>query len=421
MFNLGRFLRFAGNLLKIAVPCLAIIFILALLTEILTQDGELLDLLSSGKFWLAVGLDMIPAIIVLRLALWLASRFVQVVYRLDTVKDGFNFLLYSRCGQPTFKPWKLISQEQTMGAEIVTRMGGPGNLLLFTDSAVVLERAGRLTRVEGGGGFFRLEPFEKIYDIIDLRPKDYNYTVSAITKDGIPIKWDVKIRYQIDDGGQVPTPKVPYPFSREAVLRAAACKWRREEGWRHGQDMDWEGLIVISRTEGILRSILARRYLEQLIGLTEVATQAARQSVQKELEERLSQAVPQLGAKILEVKLDNLKVDDEVTQQWIKNWQAQWKNWSLGLLAQAEGRHIYLVETAKAEAQVRLLVNITQSLQSQLSSQAITPKAVTRMVLMRLFSALDRADVAASYGTFFPTEALKALENMRQLVGGDSG
>ena len=176
--------------------------------------------------------------------------------------------------------------------------------------------------------------------------------------------------------------------------------------------MDWEGRLIISATEGKLRSILARWRLDQLITLTEQKQQAARQAVQQELEKELRKTAPEYGAKILSVKLDNLQVENEITRQWIKVWQSRWQRWSIEQLARGEADRIYLYERAKAGAQMGLIVRIARALQELTNQETVTP----RVVLMRLFSVLDRADFAASSRIFFPGEALKALDSMRSLL-----
>ena len=418
MFNLRRLRRFLGNVLGIVIPFLVTVLGLALFTEVVTHKDVLAELLPNWQFWLAVALDMLPVIIVMMLTLWLAARFVQAVYKLDNWQQGMGFLLYSRCDLPGFGPWMKIEKGEIAagGADILKSIGGPGHLVVYNDSAVVLERGGRLTRVDGTG-FSEIEPFEKVYDTIDLRPKRWVYTVRAMTKEGISISWDAEIQYQIDDGGLAPTEQSPYPLSEDHVFRAATCKWVFAPGG--AEMMDWEGRLIISETEGNLRTILARRHLDQLVGLTDAEAEAARESVQAELEKKLRDVAPNLGARILGVKLGNLKVDDAVTEQWIKAWKARWQRWSAGLLAQGEASYIYLYETVKAEAQIQLIVNITRTLQKLIASRTITPRGVNQIVLMRLFSVLDRAGFAASSRVFFPTQSLEALEGIRrQLASG---
>lgn len=417
MFDIKRLIRFLGKLLKVLIPFLLSTWILAFGTEFLSREGEWHERLLSLGFWLEVMLDMLPAIAVMILILWLAGRFVHAVFHLDSWTQGVGFLMRHRFGLPGFGPWMRIQKGQIdkeLGDEILEQIGGPGHLVIYNDSAVVLQRGGKFTRVEGAG-FPKLKPFEKIYAVLDLRPKRWLYTVSAMTKEGVPIKWDADVHYQLGDGGKKPTEQNPFPLSKKDVFRAATSQWVFAQGGT--EMMDWEGRVIISDTEGKLRTILARCPLDQLIGLTEkdAEAKAARESIQTQLEDELRQSAPKVGAKILRVKLSNLQVDDDVTQQWIQTWQARWQSWSEGLLAQGEASRIYLYETVKAEAQAQLVVRIIQALQQQTENRRVTPQ----IILMRLFSVLDRAAFSASSRIFFPNQALDALDKMKSLLPGD--
>jgi regulator of protease activity HflC (stomatin/prohibitin superfamily) len=342
---------------------------------------------------------------------------LRVVYRLESWREGAGFLARSLFGQPGFRPWIKVQEAHVSHTthNVLKSIGGPCHLVIYNTNAILFEKGGKLTKVEGPG-FPAIGAFEQIYNIVDLRPKRVHFTVKAMTKEGILINWDVDIRYQIAASGRQPTEEEPYPFSEDEVFRAATGQWVREAG--RAQDLDWEGRVV-GDLEGTLRSILSRRHLDQLIGLTQDEARAAREAVQEELEQSLRQSVPKLGAKILQVRLNNLRVDDEVTQQWIDHWQARWENVSSKQLAQGEAARVYLYETAKAEAQMRLMVNLTKTLQEMDAGQEVTPT----VVLWRLFSALDQAHISAASRLFVPGQALDALEKMRRLLGSgdDSG
>lgn len=418
MFNLKRIYNFYCAFLADLIPLGLLIFVLAVLTELFTAAPRSLPgSLFTWEFWLAVILNVLPAILVTLVVFWLAGHFVRAVYNLNSWREGVGFLARSRLGQSGFGPFMIIAEGKIARNEdsILTRLGGPGHLIIRNDSAVVLERGGKLTRVLGPG-FPKLEPFEKIYDIVDLRPKHWKYSVGAMTSEGIRIDWDVEVIYQIANGGQKPTKKEPYPFSPEDIFRAATSKWRREAS--RTQDMDWEGRLVIGDMEGILRSILAQRSLNQLIGLTEAEEAAAREVVQQELAEKLAKQIyPKLGARIIQVKLDNLRVKDEITQEWIKVWKAHWQSWSDIQWGEEQAQRICLYETAKAEAQARLIETITRALQGVDHRQPITPA----IVLMRLFSALDRAHLPAAARVFVPNLAIEGLEKIDHLIAGQDG
>lgn len=391
------------NYLRYIVTIFVPLTLLAFLTEMLTQPGAWM----SVGFWASVIANILPAVIVLGLVWWLAGRFVTGVYKFPGFKKSLGFITRHRFGRWGRAPYIIVGQGKILfDPHDTATHGGPGTFIIHNDTAIVLEKKGALTRVLGPG-FPTLDRFEKIYDIIDLRPKRWSYVVGAMTKEGIPVTWDVEVQYQIDDGGQKPTEKVPYPYSEEAVFKAAAGKWRRERG--RLQEMDWEGWVIVSQTEGMLRSILARRELDELIGVDKANRLAAREAIQEELAEALHQAAPKMGAKILEVKLDTLKVDDDVTQQWIQDWQMRWSYWSTNQLAKEEAEHIQAYEIAKAEAQILPLNLLTAELQKLDSEEAINS-----ILTMRLASVLDRARFENEM--FAPVEALDALAKLQTLL-----
>jgi len=412
MFNPQNLFGFIKRFLLDFIPLTLLFLTLAFLTELLPNLNQWPGLLLAWQFWVGVGLNILPAFVITFLVFFLASRFLKSVYGLEKRREGLDFLARSRFGQAGFSPFiKVEAGHRTTNAEgILTKIGGPGSLIVFNDSAVVLEKAGRLTRVMGPGFHTRkLERLEKIHDIVDLRPKQWVLSVKAMTKEGIPISWDVELHYQIDDGGQTPTPEAPYPFSEQAVFQAATCKWRRE-----AEEMDWEGSVVVGATEGTLRSILAKRHLDDLIGLTEGEQQAVREAIQTELEEAVRGSVPALGARILGLKLANLKVEDVVTQEWIEAWRSRWQSWSQIRLGEGEADRVFLHETVKAEAQVQYIIQITQALQDA-DLEVIRP-----VLLMRLFSVLDRANTnqLAMMREFFPNQAWQIADSLRELTTG---
>ena len=432
MFSFARLRRFLGNLLGISVPFLLGAFVFAVLTQLVIHRGALPEAVMSFSFWLLVALAMIPVIAAMALALWLAARFVAAVYGLEGAGQGLGFILNSRLDLRAFGPWAKVEKGHLAekADSILSKVGGPGHLVIYNDSAVLMEKAGRLTRVEGvwetkrprragcseeeKPGFPRLDAFERIYAVVDLRPKRSVRRVSGLTRDGIRVHWGVEIQYQIEGSQTPPTEAIPYPISEAPILCAATGKWVCRDG-ANGV-LDWEVRLDME-ADRLLRTIVAGRRMDQLIGRTPGESGTAREEVQALLEKELRVVAPELGARILRVKLDNLEVDDAVGQQWIGAWSARWQRWSMDWLAQADASRIYEYETAKAEAQMQMILQLTRAIQSQIANRAIPAQAMPQIVLMRLFSVLDRADFAPSSRVFFPTETIRALEGIQHTLG----
>ncbi len=408
MFSFKRVLKFWGRLLALLIPFYAI---WVLLVWIALQSGE-----QPTRGW-QPGLKFAAALLLATLAivatLALSTNFMQKLYALKSRREVFWYLVHRLFGQANFRPYILVEESKISSRvndpdSLLVKVGGPGNMVIRKDSAVVLERGGRLTRVESPG-FPKLQPFERIYDIIDLRPGRWQFPVGGMSKEGIPVLCETDIMMQIQDGGEPPSGKKPFPMDPNAVFVASTSKWIREASRPEGDRvLDWKGLIVISATEGTLRSILARYPLDRLIGPKEPGQEHPRQVIRQELEEALHAAAARVGAKILKVELGQIRVADEVTQQWIESWQAAWQRWATEYLATGEAGYIDKVETAYAEItakRIRDIANVLHDLNKSEGYEAFVAGAKLQLQL-----AMRNTGADSLVMTYMPREAIRLLQ-----------
>ncbi len=398
MFNLEGLLKFLLKAILVTGYILGSLFILSVLTEASPEDliswfqlnvvekasqedliywlhfsavAELLQVLPFS--WFKVFLNMLPGLFAIGLVLYLSSRYVQSLYALENTKEGLNFLVRYEIGRPQFRPLVIVGEGKVMGGDdTVKKIGGPGGILVFNDSAAVLEKAGQITRVFGPG-FGQLAPFERVWETVDLRPQRWNYPVSAMTLEGIPITCEAEVRFKIGDDGQLPTKESPHPMTEEAVLKAVFCKWIRDHT-RSEPDrrMEWDKRVIISHTEGALRSILSLYPLDQLI------QPDGQREIRDKLEESLRESVPGLGAKIMGVELGDITVEDEATQQWIERWQATKRRAAETQIAKGEAIGTRFEAEARAKVKLDMLqrtANVLAELNSQYGSE-IPPRVI---------------------------------------------
>lgn len=246
-------------------------------------------LLESPRFWkiALAGLSVVAALF----TTWaILANFVCGMYELEKWKDGWDHVTRTLFGQPGATPLSLAVKEGKIVQEVgdlLRRMGGPGALFIKNDSAIVTEQNGCLKRVLVGPKFDKLERFEKVWEVVDLRPKRWVLKVSAMTKEGIPVTIPVEVLFKIEDDNQPPTTETPYPATEKAVFAAATSKWIRDPGGGESERaMDWASRTVKGETEGGLRTIISRYYLDQLIRPIGYKWYL-RQAIWKELEDRL--------------------------------------------------------------------------------------------------------------------------------------
>lgn len=374
---------------------------------------ELADVWSSLAFWFEVVRDMLPGVVALVVAFEISAHFVRSLYKLDEMGAARSFMRRMLFGQLGFRPW-LLAIEGKLGADekhVLIRVGGPGRLIILNDTAVLLQQAGRLTRIETQG-FPKLKPFETIYDVIDLRPKRKQHEVIAMTKEGIPITCEVDITFKIEDGGQEPTNDIPYPVQKEAVFKAITSQWARHIDIARTGKLNWEDLVVVGYADGVLRSILARYPLNQLIRpvkLEDGQEKPPRQAIRVELEGEIRGEVPALGAKILHVDLGDIRVDDKVTQQWIEAWQTEWESWRRERQAMGEAEYAQQVEAAKAQAQIDMIAAIAQAVQSL---DMDDPRVASQHLLLRLITILRRASSEPRTRALLSSHVIRILREL---------
>lgn len=326
MFNIHRVLAFWRRVLLALIPIYGFLA-LVIFGAIWLGTEPLINLQLGLK--VLVGL-MLPTLAILA-GFGAAMSYLRALYDLEGYREPLWHLVHCMFGQASFKPWLMV-QEAAINTDLnplqslIVRVGGPGNLIVRKDSGVVLEQAGRLTRVEGPGAH-PLERFERLYDIVDLRPRRWQFAVEGLSKEGIPVTCETDIVFEIDRGRQAPTEDTPWPMEDRSVFLASTSTWIRERTRPEEQQMmDWKGLIVMVQAAGNLRSILARYPLDRLIapergGQTQVSGHP-RRDIRAQLERILGAFAPSVGARVLKVELGQIRVDDAITQQWIDSWRA---------------------------------------------------------------------------------------------------
>jgi regulator of protease activity HflC (stomatin/prohibitin superfamily) len=378
---------------------------------------------------------MLPGSVAMAGIFLAASWYLNALYGLGKVGEAISYLTLGMFGQISARPWMVVKAGQRAGNRGSTfdRIGGPGLLVIYNDSAVVTEQSGRLKRVLEPG-YHRLEQFESIWEIIDLRPQHWVYPVSALTRDGIPITCDADVTFKIDDREYgvplQPTDDMPHPFTKEAVLKAATATWIREEK-REDQVMKWTGRVVISNTEGALRGILAQYRLDQLITPDEPSgDNTIRKEIRNQLEEALMGSAPKVGARMLNVDIGkiDIKVDlpeegeeaaeeltDQVLRQWIETWQAELSRFDL--VEQAGGEaELARLEAVSVQAQAEMVLTLTEAMQSLVQ----TEEASAYRWALRLIETLRWMSFDPSVRSFVPLETLRSLQKMKEVVEMDA-
>jgi hypothetical protein len=358
----------------------------------------------------------------------LVSTLFQKIYAvkdLDKAHNALNRVIFGKLGR---RPLAIVGKGQILFGKdsFHGRVGGPATLVTYNDNAVVTEQYGRIKRVLGAGLMHDLERFERVWEIIDLRPQHWVYPVFAMTKEGIPIYCEADLSFQIDDspgewGWPVHTDGL-YPYSEEAVFKAATSVWIREPDHPEHK-RTWIGRVVIGFAEGLLRNILAEYRLDWLLAPPRPGQNNLREEIREQLEEGLRARVGKVGAKIVRVDIGPIEVrarDGETTEklneiipkQHVAAWYAEWEARALEDRAEKEAA-LLRMDVARVQAQAEVIVEIVESLQDTIATRGVTEPYI---LAVRLVESLRWVSYNAIQHDFMPSESAQRLKRMNELL-----
>lgn len=414
-----------GALPQSAGLILASLFVLTLLAVVVAL--LLRFVVPGGMVWftfvLLVLLALAPMLLAVLLAALIAARFAQRLYGFPRLGDGGRLLEYLLLGRPKLPPTFAVVRQGKVhyGDVMLERYGGPGGMFVTSDSAVILQKHGRLTRLLREPKLEKLEHFEKVWDVLELHPRRWVFEVNAITKDGIPITYAADVRFQIDMSGA--------PEEQEAAIwKAASCKWIRDP-WRTEPDrlMTWPKRLIISATEGALRTILARYDLDQLL------EEAPRAQIRQELTEALQGAVPEMGIRLLGVELGNIKLGDKIVQQWTAAWRAEKTREMHVRIAEGAAERAKALEQAKNEVRSNVFAKTVAKLQEAVgegesglpreeaeaekkAEKKAEEQLSARLVLLSCIEVIKQ--IQFNPNVFLPDDIISVLDSVREQLGG---
>lgn len=279
---------------------------LAYTTVTVGGDGHSLHL---DRVRAGVGLVLLAVIV--GSVVFLASDFIFAARGGDRWR-AFRYLLYwvlglcgayreAKDGKATeVKPrWPAFKAKAT---ELIT---------VHADHAVVLERSGAYTRVVGPGQVYT-EPGEGIKKVIRTSGQSVKDTLKDVfTKDGIPVTVHFSISFRVapDPNRKVELGK-PYPYSEEAVLKAA---------YNVG---DVEGAMK-GVAGSLLRDRIAQSSLDDLYDPLHPETFPLG-DIRTELQEQLQNIAKKWGLVTNSFGISRVEVPERVRQQMLERWQAAW-------------------------------------------------------------------------------------------------
>jgi regulator of protease activity HflC (stomatin/prohibitin superfamily) len=279
---------------------------------------------------------------------------------------------------------------------VLDRLGGPGVAVIEPYNAVVFERAGKITRIEGPD-MFMTKLFEFPKHIIDLRPQWESFPVEEVlTKDKVPLHIECGLGYRIEsreqtaERGEDPREVVEgrrfpgiisgdYPVYKRTIFRAA-----------YGPAGDWK-ITTKGATITKLREVVSEFGLRDIYRRDEqgkeftpgeqgeelVPNEQVKEFVLAEIgrmtKERVAEIAHYWGVRVGTVNIDTIEVSEAVRDQVWKMWGAEYARRSA--LIEAEGKKGVVVTEAEAEREAASIKADAERIKAMGGAEALTIEA----------------------------------------------
>jgi regulator of protease activity HflC (stomatin/prohibitin superfamily) len=331
-----------------------------------------------------------------------------------------------------------LTQSKPKG--ILPALGGPGVAVIKPYNAVVFERAGNITRIEGPG-MFLTERFEFIKKIIDLRKQWIEFTAEdVLTRDHVPVSFGCGVGFRIEarkdtakrveeqseafEGSRfVGIIGGDYPVYKRTIYRAVYGT--TAAGWR---------LLSKGATETQLRAVLRQYRLEDLYRLRDdelTEDESVIDEIAREVQDRVSQISPHWGTTITTLVIKTLEAPADVKDKLLELWAAEYDGRKLQVRTAAEAEALVLKSEAEAaaltqqsQAEARALYRLDQvrrkarqtvirQLQYGLGQASIVDKEVAT----RFITAVERISRNLVSDSLTSTRYLEMLEKIAESKG----
>lgn len=365
-------------------------------------------LVDSGNF-LRFFAFLTPAVIGFLIAIIHSGKFMREFYSLRDERRGIAHLLrllfYWNPGLSATahaRAYEVDHENEAMG-----KIGGPASVSVHGGTAVLLERGGGFSRIEGPGEI-DLKPFERVQAVIDLRTLSRPAHASARTKDGILVEADVSASFhlmmQLDDEDLSEYDELP--VSREVIRRIV---------YEAGSPSGWESAASKAVASGV-NGIISKKMFDELW-----APDDPKQNPRREMFDAVSvKAKANLrkkGIKLIDMSIGALDIDEKIVEQRRELWKAYWESQSSITEAEGDAEANRKIEIAKAQAQAELIQTITQGLRMILeTSSEQTASVVVPIVLSQIASATRFALSNPMTRSLVSSADLRAQDRLQQRI-----
>ncbi|MCA9924096.1 MAG: SPFH domain-containing protein [Anaerolineales bacterium] len=349
----------------------------------------------------------IPVIIGWWLAYEAAASLVKALYALPDRPSAKRLLQQLVRGAAPGKPLAVPADGVAAMRDsfVLLRIGGPGKIAISRGNVAVTELNGRFHRVLPAG-IHNLQRFEYLHDVLDLHPQEQAIErVPLVTRDGIELYLDMRLRFQIDTGGIPVTRERPFPYDELAVRLAAYAQTVYTDGIIY----NW---LTLPAKNGrrLLRQIVAGYPLDDILANNQAADPLL--AIQTELARLTRAELRKMGLNLISMHIGNLTLPKDVTTQYVEFWKSQSEASIRLSRADGEAAALEELEIAHAEAEVTMIQAILEGVQRARFSANVA--GIREVVALRMIEALEKMARQSQQASTVSPQLLSQLVALRR-------
>jgi regulator of protease activity HflC (stomatin/prohibitin superfamily) len=290
---------------------------------------------------------------------------------------------------------------------------GPGIIITSCDHTIIVTNNFKITQIPDPGLTFTGR-YENINEVVDLRAQLHAFPVEAITKDGIPIKVLTFVPFRIY-AADWPRSGAGFPFRKSAAFQAVQARLiepLREQ--KDGATVEnrkthaWDETVDIVATQ-IVRRIVSEYTFDDLCAPYQPQREPRKEIIQR-LRQDLKNELGAVGIEPLGGGISNLlPVDNQLLQQRIGNWQAEWARRITAEIGKGEAEYIRMVESARAQAQAEMIRTISEGFEKAGTSEEIT----SEVIALRFVETLEKMIQSPEVQQALPPASAETVEAMK--------
>jgi regulator of protease activity HflC (stomatin/prohibitin superfamily) len=368
------------------------------------------------------------------IALYISSEWMVSVSKTfgATHKEALR-LLYSMFFHTNY-PWYTVEEGEIKESKpkgLLPKFGGPGKVVIRPYNALVFERGGDVTRIEGPG-LVLTERLERPKAAIDLQKQWLDFSAeNVLTKDHVPLVFHCGVGFRIEsreetskrakgnqethEGSRFPgVISGDYPVYRRTIYKAVYGT--TTAGWK---------LTTKGATESTLREVVRKYALNDIYRLAQDALAqnvSVIDQIRQETHQKVSEISTHWGATVTGFMIKSIDVPADVRERLNMLWAERYEKarrlveteaTTAGIVArgQAEANAIREIEKVKLGARYDLIDVLTRTI------LAGHPQPYSARLATRLIDALENLSSALNTDTATATRYIEALEKMAGEAG----